>query len=149
MMPGSSLFSVFSVDECVINGVGEITKKVEEGVLVLGRGVGRMACQDSYRVGEVRTGCQHDVHQLSDRRLELADVGLVCEVLWLGVRDNGFGREYRFPVGDLSVLEQLWDRNEDVTGKVGLIQGDVSSTGWRVAVLGNVYPKEVVGVARW
>ena len=77
------------------------------------------------------------------------DIRLVCEVLWLGIRDNGLGQEYRFPICDLLVLEQLWHHNKNVASEGGLIQSDVRLADRGVSVPGDVYPKEVVSITRW
>ena len=66
-------FLLPAVCETPLFGFHEITSKIDNGSDVLVGGVGGMACQYSDGVGDIVSGGHHEVHELTNGRLEGPD----------------------------------------------------------------------------
>ena len=63
-------FSLPAVREAPLFGFREITSKMNDGGDVLVGGVGGVACQHPNSIGDIGTGGHHEIHELTNGRLE-------------------------------------------------------------------------------
>ena len=66
-------FGLPAVCETPLFGFHEITGKVDDGSDVLIGGIGGVSCQHSDSIGDIRSSGHHEIHELTDGRLEGPD----------------------------------------------------------------------------